>query len=83
MLLAQATAAEFGPALLQTGLAGAMLLWFAVDSSKRMKAQERSTDRLAKAILLQMVGMGMLNSTVKSQAQELLDELNEKTHGDQ
>lgn len=71
-------AGEFAPVLLQTGLAGAMLLWFALDNSKRMKSQERSIDRLAKAILLQMVGMGMLNSTVRTQAQELLDEVNQK-----
>lgn len=77
MPLAQ-MAGEFAPVLLQTGLAGAMLLWFALDNSKRMKSQERSIDRLAKAILLQMVGMGMLNSTVRTQAQELLDEVNQK-----
>lgn len=77
MFLAQ-IAGEFAPVLLQSGLAGAMLLWFALDNSRRMKSQERSIDRLAKAILLQMVGMGMLNSTVRTQAQELLDEVNQK-----
>lgn len=77
MLLAQ-MAGEFAPVLLQTGLAGAMLLWFALDNSKRMKALEKSIDRLAKSTLLQMVGMGLLNSTVRNQAQELLDEVNQK-----
>lgn len=75
-------AGEFAPVLLQTGLAGAMLLWFTLDNSRRMKALERSIDRLAKSTLLQMVGMGLLNSTVRTQAQELLDEVNAKTDGD-
>lgn len=79
MLIAQ-IAGEFAPVLLQSGLAGAMLLWFALDNSRRMKSQEKSIDRLAKTILLQMVGMGMLNSTIRTQAQELLNEVNEKKH---
>lgn len=76
-MLAQ-LATEYAPALLQVGVAGAMLLWFSLDNSKRMRAMETSVDRMAKASLLQIISVGHLNSAVTDQAKELLDQIKEK-----
>lgn len=69
---------EFGPVLLQSGLAGAMLLWFALENSKRMKAMEASVDRLAKVGLLQLISIGHLDKSIKDPANALYDELRAK-----
>lgn len=60
------------------GLIGSIIGWLLVRFEKRQTSLEKSVDRLAKSILLQMVGMGMLNSTVRTQAQDLLDEVTAK-----
>lgn len=71
-------AAEFGPSLLQTGLAGAMLLWFATQNNYRMRSLEKSSDRQAKASLLQILSIGNLDATIRAQAKELLGEIENK-----
>lgn len=77
MTLAQ-IATELTPRLIELGIAGAMLYWFAQDFTKRMRAVEESTDRLAKAILVSTLAMNHLDKAIKEPAQSLLDELNEK-----
>lgn len=62
---------------------GGVISWLMVRNEKRQTSLEKSVDRLAKTILLQMVGMGLLNSTVRNQAQELLDEVNQKKHNEE
>jgi hypothetical protein len=93
-LIAQAAMTEFAPAMFSAnlGVAGLMLYWFAirmekihettrVENGQRLVALEKSVDRQAKAQLLALVSLGQLDMTVKDQAQQLLDEINNKGTG--
>lgn len=73
-----AQVADFAPHLAQYGLAGIMLVWFMLRAEKRLKSTEASVDRMAKAALLQLVSVGQLDTTIKDQAHQLLEEIKGK-----
>lgn len=76
-VLAQ-VAAEWTAPLTQLGVAGGMLIWFATRVESRMKAMEASVDRMAKAALLQILSFEQHGSTIKTQANAMLNEIENK-----
>jgi hypothetical protein len=66
---------ELNGALLSSGVAGAVLLWFMFRAEARFKGVERSVNRMSKGILLLVVSMDSANHTTKEEARHLLREL--------
>jgi hypothetical protein len=63
--------------LLQFGAGGFVLLWFMFRCEPRLRAMEKSMDRLAKAILLKIISYSD-NHTQKEEAESLLKEMEDE-----
>lgn len=55
-----------------------MLLWFALDNSKRLRAVEGAIDRMARVNLLHLVANPATPPAIRNQATEIQGELNRK-----
>jgi hypothetical protein len=76
--IAQVVASEWWAPISQLGVAGSMLYWLAARVENRMKAMEAAVDRMAKAALLQILSFEQKESTIRSQAKALMDEIESK-----
>jgi hypothetical protein len=66
---------ELHGALISSGVAGVVLLWFMFRAETRFKGVERSVNRMSKSVLLLVVSMDSANHSTKEEARNLLREL--------
>ncbi len=81
LLLSEALAQSdnWAAPLAQFGVLGVILMWFMFRTEGRLMAIEKSCDRLAKAILLQVATDPHVHSATKEQARSLMAEIEQKT----
>lgn len=65
--------------LLNTGPIGAILVWFMLRNEPRLRAIEASIDRIARALMIVVTAMKMLDKALVDEAQQILDEVKNKT----
>jgi len=78
-ILAQIATSEWVAPITQFGVAGWMLYWFSKKVEDRMKAMEAAVDRMAKAALLQILSFEQHETTIKTQAEDMLREIEQKS----
>lgn len=66
---------ELNSALISSGVAGVVLLWFMFRAETRFKGVERSVNRMSKSVLLLVVSMESANQATKEEARGLLREM--------
>ena len=77
-ILAQVVASDWWAPISQLGVAGSMLFWLTNRVEVRMKAMEAAVDRMAKAALLQILSFEQQETTIKSQAKAMLNDIDSK-----